>query len=141
MARGSAVWIKLDSNWLQDIKIIDFRTRYGKAALVDVVQLFILMQQYPDGLVDMTLERNVANAEMIIGKKGARLFEFLDRAAECDIIDAAMWSSMRHVTSNRAAKDAMRRTRQRDGGRAGGRASGETRRNAKQASKQACKEA
>ena len=139
--KNEAVWIKLDSNWLQDLKIIDFRSKYGKAALVDVVQLFILMQQYPDGLVDMTQDKNVANAELIIGKKGAKLLQFLDRVAECDIIDARLWRSMRHVTSNRAAKDAMRRTRQRDGGRAGGRASGESRRNAKEALKQAAKEA
>ena len=123
------------------IKIIDFRGRYGKAALVDVIQLFILMQQYPDGLVDMTEARNVANAEIIIGKKGHRLFEFLDRAAGCSIIDKELWESFRHVTSNRAAEDAMRRTRQRDGGSAGGKASAKARENAKQATKQATKQA
>ncbi len=142
MARQkAALWIKLDTNWLQDLKIIDFRGKYGKAALVDVVQLFILMQQYPDGLVDMNQDKNVANAELIIGKRGAKLDEFLDRAAECDLIDETLWKSFRHVTSNRAADDAMARTRQRDGGRKGGKASGESRRNAKEASKEASKEA
>lgn len=137
----AAIWIKLDSNWLQDIKIIDFRGRYGKAALVDVIQLFILMQQYPDGLVDMTQARNVANAELIIGKKGKALYKFLDRAAGCGLIDGGLWESLRHVTSNRAATDAMRRTRQREGGRAGGRASPKASAEGKEACKDACKEA
>lgn len=134
---SEAIWIKLDRDWLQDIKVIDFKRKYGKAALVDVVQLFILMQQYPDGLVDMNAERNVANAELIIGKKGRKLSEFLDRAAGCGLIDAELWDSFRHVTSNRAAKDAMRRTRQRDGGSAGGRKAAESRRAAKEAAKEA----
>lgn len=137
----AAIWIKLDSNWLQDIKIIDFRGRYGKAALVDVIQLFILMQQYPDGLVDMTQARNVANAELIIGKKGKALYKFLDRAAECGLIDAGLWESFRHVTSNRAATDAMRRTRQREGGRAGGKVSRREGAKDKHPCKDACKEA
>lgn len=97
-------WIKLDWDWREDPKVMDFESRCGKAALVDVVGLFCLMGEF-EGMVDLTDNGTRLRAERVIGKRGRALERLVDEAAASGIVDADAWRVHRVVTSERAARD------------------------------------
>lgn len=123
----AGLYIKLDHDWLRDPKVRNFRKEAGKAALVDLIQLYILMSR-GKGRIDMKDYGQRADALDVLGMKESRIENFLDLAADCGVIDAQMWRELRVVTSERAAKDARKVEARREAGRIGGEASGEKRR-------------
>ena len=123
----AGLFIKLDYDWLRDPKVRNFRRDGGKAALVDLVQLYILMSRNK-GRVDLNDYGQRADALDTLGMKEPRMMNFLGLAADCGIIDKELWESLRVVTSNRAVKDAESRRKRAEAGRGGGVASGAARR-------------
>ena len=98
-------WIKLDYDWRDDVAVIAFEQAHGKAALVDVVQLFVLMSKCK-GNVDLSDSATRKLARDLLRKTDAKLDQFIGWCAECGIVDAGCWESFRHATSNRAMRDA-----------------------------------
>lgn len=123
----AGLYIKLDYDWLRDQKVRNFKKEAGKAALVDLVQLYILMARYK-GRADLKDYGCREDAKEILGMNESRMTRFLDLAADCEVISKELWVAEQVVTSNRAVKDASTRAARSDAGRAGGEASGETRR-------------
>jgi len=107
-SRDANWYMQLDFDWASDEKIVNFRAKYGKAALVDVINTFVLMAKC-EGLADMNNPAHVEWARQFIGKTGKPLWTIFDRLAEFEIISSEMWASFGHVTSNRAVNDAKRR--------------------------------
>ena len=123
----AGLFIKLDYDWLRDPKVRNFRREGGKAALVDLVQLFILMSRN-HGRVDLNDRGQLEDAVDTLGMKEPRMMNFLALAADCGIIDKELWDGARVVSSNRAVKDANIRRSRASAGRNGGIVSGESRR-------------
>lgn len=123
----AGLFIKLDYDWLKDPKVRNFRREGGKAALVDLVQLYILMSRNK-GRVDLGDPGQREDAADTLGMKEPRMMNFLGLAADCGIIDKQLYESCRVVTSARAVRDAESRRKRAEAGCAGGRASGESRR-------------
>ena len=122
----AGLFIKLDHDWLRDPKVRTFKKEAGKAALVDLIQLYILMSRNR-GSVDMNDYGQREDASDVLGMSEQRMTRFLDLAADCGVIDKAMWLEAHIVTSNRAVKDAMKKEARSEAGRAGGEASGRAR--------------
>lgn len=98
-------WIKLDYNWMMDEKMVNLRSKYGKAILVDAVNTFVLMAKC-GGMADMGKPAHAEWARIYLGKTGKALTATFDKLAECDVIDGSLWHALGHVTSRRAADDA-----------------------------------
>ena len=126
----AGLYIKLDHDWQRDPKVRTFRKEAGKAGLVDLVQLYILMSRNK-GRVDLKDYGQRADAADVLGMSEQRMTRFLDLAADCGVIDAELWRELQVVTSNRAVRDADMRGKRAEAGGAGGRASGESRRSSK----------
>ncbi len=105
-------YIKLDLDWREDAKVILFEKRYKKAALVDLIQLFVLMSEF-GGLIDMEDEATQLRVQKVLGKSAHDVEVFFDRCAACGIIDATLWS-IKHASSERGAKDAEARRNRRE---------------------------
>lgn len=120
-------WIKLDYDWRDDLKVIAFEQAHGKAALVDVIQLFVLMSRC-GGVVDLSDAPTRKLARDLLDKTDAKLDQFVGWCADSGIVDAGLWESCRHATSNRAAGDAQRMRNRQDCAEAASRAAAEKRR-------------
>lgn len=119
-------FIKLDYDWRSDPKVAEFEVLYGKRNLVDVVEIFILMSRYK-GVIDLNNAGVRRVVEARVGRRGKQLDAFLDRCAECGIVDAGLWHGMGHVTSERAARDAQKAYRRAECALAASRAAAERR--------------
>lgn len=106
-------YIKLDLDWREDAKVILFEKRYKKSALVDLIQMFVLMAEF-GGLIDMTDEATQLRVQKVLGKSAHDAEVFFDRCADCGLINGGLWSQCKHVSSGRGAKDAEARKNRRD---------------------------
>ena len=120
-------WIKLDYDWRDDLKVIAFEQEHGKAALVDVIQLFVLMSRC-GGVVDLSDAPTRKLARDLLGKTDKKLDQFVGWCAACGIVDAGLWEACRHATSNRASSDAQRMRNRQDSAEAASRAAAAKRR-------------
>ncbi len=100
----ASYYIKLDLDWYDDPKILEFVDLYGKAALVDVIKLFCVMSEF-FGEVDLNERAQLLRIQKVLGKKGKALRTFLDRCAGVDIIRADMLEGFSKVCSNRSLRD------------------------------------
>lgn len=105
MGKKKAYFVKLDHDWMHDEKVIDYKAAYGHGALIDVVNSFVLMSKC-GGVVDLNRPAHVEWANYYMGKSGKALLTAFERLAAFGIIDAEVYRTLNHVTSNRAAKDA-----------------------------------
>lgn len=117
----AGLYIKLDHDWLRDPKVRTFRKQAGKAALVDLVQLFILLGRNK-GRVDIHDYGQREDAMDVLGMSEQKMLRFMDQAAECGIIDRDLWASMGVAMSTRSVKDAELKAARSEAGRAGGEA-------------------
>lgn len=126
----AGLFIKLDHDWLRDPKVRTFKKEAGKAGLVDLIQVYILMGRH-HGRVDLSEYGNMEDAKDLLGMSEQRVVRTLDLAADCGVIDAELWHNLSVVTSKRAVKDADTVRKRSEAGKAGGEASGKARNEAK----------
>lgn len=105
-------YIKLDLDWREDPKVMDYEDRYGKAALVDLVMLFCALGE-GGGTIDMKDNGQKLHLQRVVGKKGKPLETWLDRVAECGLIDADAWHAVRRIGSERSIRDGTARQKRR----------------------------
>lgn len=106
-------YIKLDWDWRDDSKVMLFEDRHGKAALVDLIQLFCLLAEF-GGSLDLNDEATSLRAQKVLRKKPKALEAFIDRVAACGIVSEDGWRGFRRVGSERSVKDAKARQSRRD---------------------------
>lgn len=108
---AGSYWMKLDWDWREDAKVMEFEDEYGKAALVDLIQLWCVMSEFY-GELDMNDKGQRLKAQKRMGMSRPELEAFLDRVADCGLISSEAWRVLRKVASDRSMKDgAARRTR------------------------------
>lgn len=105
-------WIKLDWDWRDDPKVMAFEDEHGKAALVDLVQLWCVMGEFY-GRLDMADRGQRLKAQRRMGMGGPELEAFLDQVAECGLISPEAWACG-VASSERAVKDGEKRQRRKD---------------------------
>ncbi len=96
-------FIKLDLNWRDDAKVMDFEDRHGKASLVDVIGLYCLMAEF-EGCIDLGNRGQRLRCEAALKKKGKALDKFLADAAECGIVNPE-WLAAGRVGNERSVHD------------------------------------
>ena len=106
-------YIKLDCDWYDDPKILDFQDRYGKAALVDLVKLFCALGEFY-GTIDLKDNGQKIRLQQVLGKKGKALTAFLEKVASCDIINAEAYKALQRVGSDRSIRDGTARRNRRE---------------------------
>lgn len=111
------MWMRLDLDWRDDPKVMDYEDRHGKAALVDLIGLFCLLAEF-DGTIDLKDNGNRLAAQKRLGKKGKALDRFLDGVAECGLISADAWHGALRVGSDRSVREGEVRRRRRESARA-----------------------
>lgn len=122
-----AYYIRLDHDWMKDSKVRNVAHLGGKAALINVIQLYIVLSRNK-GEIRWDDYGQKADAMDFMGLSERKLEEFLDLAAECDLIRPDVWRELRVATSERAKGDADLTSARSSAGRAGGETSGESRR-------------
>ena len=122
-----AKYIKLDWDWLDDPKVVDFRDRYGKAALVDLVQFYVALSKV-GGTFSATDRPSVLVVQQTVGKRGNALMQFVDKLASCGLVDQEAWTNLGIAGSARSIKDAEARAKLRDYAREASEAAAEARR-------------
>ena len=60
-------YIKLDTDWYDDPKVLDFQDRYGKAALVDLIKLFCVLGEFY-GTIDLKDNAQKLRLQQVLGK-------------------------------------------------------------------------
>lgn len=108
-----SLWIKLDMDWQSDPKILDAKSRYGKAFLFDVVNLFCALGEF-SGLISLQNSAEKLHLENKLGKRGKSLKTFLERCAECQIINGEWLKALGKVGSERSLKDGTARAKRRE---------------------------
>lgn len=106
-------YIKLDTDWYDDPKVLDFQDRYGKAALVDLVKLFCVLGEFY-GSIDLKDNGQKIRLQQVIGKKGKALTSFLDKVASCGIINAEAYKALQRIGSDRSIRDGTARKNRRE---------------------------
>ncbi len=101
-------YIKLDWDWADAPEAEFLRDRYGKKALLDWVQLMVLMSEF-GGSVDLKDPAQMAHAMRRLRKNEEGVMEIVDRCAECGLIDADAWRAFGRAGSARALRDARAR--------------------------------
>ena len=108
---AGSYWIKLDWNWREDPNMMEFEDEYGKAALVDVIQLFCVMSEFY-GELNMNEKSQRLKAQKSMGMNEEHLRSFITNVAECGIVSHSKWVATGKVSSERSLKDGKaRRTR------------------------------
>ena len=102
---AESYWIKLDHHWRDDPKVMVYEAEHGKAALVDVIELFCLMSEF-GGVIDLGDKGARLRCEKQLGLKGAKLDRFVDSVAACGIVSAEWWDARGIVGSERSLRDA-----------------------------------
>lgn len=97
-------YIKLDLDWHEDPKVLEFQMRYGKAALVDLIDLDCALGEFY-GSIDLGDTAQRMKLERYVGKRGKALAKFLDKVASCGLIDAEAYKELRRIGSERSVRD------------------------------------
>lgn len=105
-------YIKLDFDWHADPKILDFQDRYGKAALVDIIDLYCVLGEF-FGTVDLKDNAQRLRLQQVLGKRGKALESFIEKAASCGIVNEEAWRELGRVGSDRSIKDGTARLKRR----------------------------
>lgn len=106
-------YIKLDWDWREDPKVMLFEERYGKPALVDLIQLFCLMSEFA-GSIDMADEATQLRVQKVLRKKAHGVEQFIEKCADCGLVSSEAWFSLRRIGSDRSVKDGEARRKRRD---------------------------
>lgn len=106
-------YIKLDMDWREDPKVMLFEERYGKAALVDWVALMCLMASSAAASALMTKRRSW-RVQKVLRKKAKATEQFLEKCADCGLIDEEGLYTFRRVGSARSIKDGEARAKRRE---------------------------
>lgn len=124
---AGSFWIKLDWNWREDAKVLAFEDEYGKAALVDLIQLWCVISEFY-GELDMKDKGQRLKAQKQMGMSRTELETFLDQVAEYDLISLESWRIRKIVGSKRSLKDGNARRARSESATKAGLASGQSRR-------------
>ena len=121
-------YIKLDYDWREDPKVMLFEDRYGKAALVDLVTMFILMSDC-GGSLCLDDPGQLLKAKRALGKKSGRDVERVaEQMVACGLASEEGWSASRRVCSPRSMRDAETAAKRRESAVAASEAAAEKRR-------------
>ena len=123
-------YIKLDTDWYDDPKILDFQDQYGKAALVDIVKLFCVLGEFY-GSIDLKDNGQKIRLQQVLGKKGKALTSFLEKVAACGIINAEAFHGFQRIGSERSMRDGKARMNRREYALAASQAAAEKRNESK----------
>ena len=124
---AGSYWMKLDWDWREDAKVMEFEDEYGKAALVDLIQLWCVMSEFY-GELDMNDKGQRLKAQKRMGMSRPELEAFLDQVADCGLISPEAWRVLRKVASERSMKDGASRRTRKEAAIKAGIASGQARR-------------
>ena len=121
-------YIKLDFDWREDPKVMLYEDRYGKAALVDLVTMFILMAD-AGGSVSLDDPGQLLKAKRALGKKrDGDVVKVAEQMVECGLASKEGWESSRRVCSARSMRDAETAAKRRESAVAASEAAAEKRR-------------
>ena len=109
----AGMWMKLDWDWREDSKVMEFEDEHGKAALVDLIQLMCVMSEFY-GQLDMKDKGQRLKAQKRMGMCKADLEKFLDQVAECGLISLEAWRIQSVAASERSLKDGKARQSRKD---------------------------
>ena len=98
-------YIKLDYDWRDDPKVMLYEQRHKKAALVDLVTVFILAADF-GGYIDTRNEGHMLKACAALRKTRAGALKSLAQMVDCGLFDRVAWERSGIVTSDRCARDA-----------------------------------
>lgn len=126
----AGLWIKLDWDWREDEHMMEFEDEYGKAALVDVIQLFCVMSEFW-GVLDMNEKGQRLKAQKKLGMNEEQLRDFITRVAECGLVSKDAWVALGKVSSERSIKDGKQRLTRKEAAAKASEAAAEKRMNAK----------
>lgn len=113
MSTTAKPYMKLDLDWYEDSKVDLFQSRYGKAALVDLVKLFCVLSEFY-GSVDLKDDEQKLRLQKVLGKKGKALTSFLDKVADCRLIDTEAYRGLQRIGSKRSMADGKARMNRRE---------------------------
>ena len=121
-SRISKPWAKLDFDFFEDEQAMLLEKRRVRD-WCSWVKLIAIWADFEDARINMNDEGTVLKmtAKLRMGEKALR--SLFDRLADVGLIEPEFWRDLGSVTSERAAIDAGKRQRQRNGGAAGGSAS------------------
>ena len=121
-SRISKPWAKLDFDFFEDEQAMLLEKRRVRD-WCSWVKLIAIWADFEDARINMNDEGTVLKmtAKLRMGEKALR--SLFDRLADVGLIEPEFWRDLGIVTSERAAIDAGKRQRQRNGGAAGGSAS------------------
>ena len=105
-------YMKLDFDWYEDPKVLDFQDRHGKAALVDLIKLFCVMGEFY-GQIDLKDNAQKLRLQKVLNKRGKALVAFIDKVANCDLVDAEAWKGLQRIGSDRSIRDGTARRNRR----------------------------
>lgn len=105
-----AWYIKLDMDWYDDPKVLEFKDLYGKAALVDVVKLFCALGEF-FGQIDLNESAQRLHLKKVLSKTDKSLRSFLEKCASVDLIDKEAYEAFGRVGSARSIRDGEARSR------------------------------
>lgn len=125
-------WMKLDWDWREDPAVMEFEDEYGKAALVDLIELYCVMSEFY-GILDMNDKGQRLKAQRKLGMTKTELETFIDQVASCGLISQEVWSVLGKVSSERSIKDGNARRTRKEAAAKAGEASGQARRAAAEA--------
>lgn len=94
-------FIKLDYDWREDPKVMLYEKRYKKAALVDLVTMFVLMADC-GGYVDSTDEGHMLKACKALGMGEDGVLKVFGRMIDCGLADKGAWERSGIVCSRRS---------------------------------------
>lgn len=123
----AGLWIKLDWDWREDPNVMEFEDEYGKAALVDVIQLFCVMSEFY-GVLDMNDKGQRLKAQRKLGMNEDQLRDFIGCVAECGLVSQEAWDALGKVSSERSMKDGAARKSRKEASMIAAEASAEKRR-------------
>ncbi|MBQ9000232.1 MAG: hypothetical protein IJ087_00065 [Eggerthellaceae bacterium] len=106
-------YIKLDTDWYDDPKVLDFQDRYGKAALVDLIKLFCVLGEFY-GTIDLKDNAQKLRLQQVLGKKGKPLLAFLDKVSACALINEEAYRGIQRIGSDRSLKDGEARRKRKE---------------------------
>lgn len=127
---ATKAYIKLDCDWYDDPKVLDFQDQFGKAALVDLVKLFCVLGEFY-GSIDLKDNGQKIRLQQVLGKKGKALTAFLGKVASCGIINAEALEGLQRIGSDRSLKDGEARRKRKEYAWAASEAAAEKRKESK----------
>ena len=101
-------YAKLDWNWADTPEANLLSKRYGKRALLDWIQLIVGMSEF-NGIFVADDEMQMDEMMRLMRKSRQGVLEAVDKCAECGLIDAVAWRTLRRAGSARSLRDARAR--------------------------------